>query len=378
MASDRTRRGSEAHERAMKHITMLTEASTELRSEPKIARRLDGLIRGIPLHWDIHDQIQFSKQTLEQVGDLMGEIGVCELWKRNGRVIYDLHEELSDALARSRMGTVPGRLFDQLPHINPMVVLPDPWPAGPGRGTEKGGWVRAFMIFGWVGKALCNTNDPQREGLGVLYLYDVVDEDTGEIIAGGARDFMPLPTGMDKFSVQDAIKHVEQWQGSVVDEAELRRAMKSFRPLLERTFSVITYLCTDNNDVDMDAPPPWMNQRRRKKTGKNRKAQDREPFWVRVGWYVGPKLHESRKRAESARRDGPSIPSGVEYSAQHRAGHFKIVWFGKGKTQFTSMWIRPYWTKLEDLPEGMDPPTQIVPVDPQRKDPLRRRDTIGH
>jgi hypothetical protein len=51
MAQDRTRRGNEAHERAMKHVAMLTEASMELRAEPKIARRLDGLIRGIPLHW---------------------------------------------------------------------------------------------------------------------------------------------------------------------------------------------------------------------------------------------------------------------------------------------------------------------------------------
>jgi hypothetical protein len=363
----------------MKHVAMLTEASMELRAEPKIARRLDGLIRGIPLHWDVHDQTQFSKQTLEQVGDLMGEIGVCELWKRNGRVVYDLHEELSDALARSKMSTVPGRIFDQLPHINPMVVLPDPWPAGPGRGTREGGWVRAFMIFGWVGRALCNTNDPQREGLGVLYLYDVVDEDTGEITAGGARDFMPLPTSMDKFSAQEAIKHVEQWQGAVVDDAELRKAMKSFRPLLEKTFSVITYLCTDNRDVE--EPPEWLTAQRKRKTGKGRQRKEREPFWVRVGWYIGPKLHEARQRANHAPKSDVSIPSGVEYGPQHRAGHFKTVWIGPGKTnertQSTTTWVEPYWTKLEDLPEDMDPPTQIVPVDPQRGDPFRRRNTIG-
>jgi hypothetical protein len=41
------------------------------------------------------------------------------------------------------------------------------------------------------------------------------------------------------------------------------------------------------------------------------------------------------------------------------------------------VWVEPYWTKLEDLPEDVDPPTQIVPVGAQRKDPLRRRGTIG-
>jgi hypothetical protein len=92
-------------------------------------------------------------------------------------------------------------------------------------------------------------------------------------------------------------------------------------------------------------------------------------------------LHTARQRAAAVNRDGLSIPSGVEYGPQHRAGHFKTVWIGPGKsgqrTQSTTTWVEPYWTKLEDLPEGVDAPTQIVPVDPQRKDPFRRRDTIG-
>jgi hypothetical protein len=184
---------------------------------------------------------------------------------------------------------------------------------------------------------------------------------------------------MEKFSAQDAIKHVEQWQGAVVDSAELRRAMKSFRPLLEMTFSVITYLCTDNRDVE--EPPEWLTAQRKRKTGKGRQRKEREPFWVRVGWYIGPKLHEARQRASHAPKSDVSIPSGVEYGPQHRAGHFKTVWIGPGKsgqrTQSTTTWIEPYWTKLEDLPEDMDPPTQIVQVDPQRGDPFRRRNTIG-
>jgi hypothetical protein len=378
MAQDRTRRAAEAHKAAMAHVDKLTEASQELRSVPKISRRIDAMMRGIAPGWDQQDRVQFDQATLERVGDLMGEIAVSELWKRNGRVVYDLHEELADALYRSKMSKVPGQLFDRLPHINPMVVIPDPWPAGKGRGGLAEGYVRCFFIVGFSGMGLCSSNDPDRDGLALLFCYDVVDEDTGEIVAGGHRDLIPLPMDRKTFTADEAIRFAEEWQGGSADGKDRTEAVKTFRPILQKAFSVLTYLCTDNRDVK--EPPEWV-QTRKKKTGKGRKPKDRDPFWVRVGWYVGPQLHTARQRAAAVNRDGLSIPSGVEYGPQHRAGHFKTVWIGPGKsgqrTQSTTTWVEPYWTKLDDLPEGVDAPTQIVPVDPQRKDPFRRRDTIG-
>lgn len=379
MAQDRTRRAADAHKAAMAHVDRLTEASQELRSIPKIARRIDAMTRGIAPGWDIQDRRQFDQATLERTGDLMGEIAVSELWKRNGRVAYDLHEELADALYRSKMSKVPGELFNKLPHINPMVVLPDPWPAGMGRGGMAEGYVRCFFIVGFSGKGLCSSNDPDRDGLALLFCYDVVDEDTGEIAAGAYRDLIPLPMDKKVFTVEEAIRFAEEWQGGSADGKDRSDVVKTFRPILQKAFAVLTYLCTDNRDVT--EPPEWTTAQRRKKTGKNRRPKERDPFWVRVGWYVGPQLHTARQRAAAVNRDGISIPSGVEYGPQHRAGHFKTVWIGPGKsgqrTLSTTKWVEPYWTKLEDLPEDVDPPTQIVPVDPQRKDPLRRRKTVG-
>jgi hypothetical protein len=378
MAQDRTRRAAEAHKAAMAHVDKLTEASMELRSVPKISRRIDAMMRGIAPGWDMSDRQQFDAATLERTGDLMGEIAACELWKRNGRVVYDLHHELADALYRSKMTKVPGDLFNKLPHINPMVVLPDPWPAGKGRGGLAEGYVRCFFIVGFTGKGLCNSNDPDRDGMALLFCYDVVDEDTGEIVAGGFRDLMPLPMDKKSFTAEEAIRFAEEWQGGSADGKDRSDAVKTFRPILQKAFAVLTYLCTDNRDIEQ--PPEWTMAQRKKKTGKNRRPS-RDPFWVRVGWYVGPQLHTARQRAASTNRSGISIPSGVEYGPQHRAGHFKTVWIGPGKsgqrTQSTTTWVEPYWTKLEDLPEGQDAPTQIVPVDAQRGDPLRRRKTVG-
>lgn len=362
--TDRIRSGVRVNKQVEAHIALLTEASNEIKAAgPKFRQRVEGMTRGIPYQWDRQDRIQFNLETLVNVGTLIGEIAVCDMWKRNGRIAYDVNEELAAALYKSKMEAVPGRLFEQLPHINPMVVLPDPWPI---EGLDA--WVRGFFIFGWVGTALCDTNDPQREGLGILFIYDEVDDDTGEIIPGGHRDMFHLPTHLDKFSVKDVIAFTEKQLGS---KPTAHDAMKTFAPLLSAAFSVLTYLCCDNRDVEV----PHTNTHR-KKTGKGRK--ERDPFWVRVGWYVGPALHEARKRAQSADRSAVSIPSGVEYGPQHRAGHFKTVWTGPGKsghrTMSTTKWVEPYWTKREMLEEGQDPVTQIIPVNPQRHDPLRRRD----
>jgi hypothetical protein len=376
MAQNRTQRASVAHTAAMAHVARLTETTKALREAPPLSRKIDAAMRGILPGWSPQERQQLSQAEMVRLGDLIGDCAVSELWKQNGRVIYDLHEELADALYRSKMTAVPGALFERIPHINPMIVLPDPWPAGKGRGGFSEGYVRAIYITGYSGASVCNSNDPDRDGIALMFCYDVLDEETGEMIPGYNRDLIPLPTGRDKFTARDVIEFAEKWQGGNMTDPGFESAVKTFRPIIQKAFAVLTYLCTDNRDLpDEPVAPPQT----RRKTGNGRKEPD--PFWVRVGWYVGPQLHSSRLRARGAEKPGVSIPTGVEYGPQHRAGHFKTVWIGPGKsgqrTQSTTTWVEPYWTGLEDLPEGQDPPTQVVPVDPQRGDPFRRRDTVG-
>jgi hypothetical protein len=375
MAQNRTARGATAHKEAMAHLAKLTQTTEMLRTAPALSRHIDGLMEGRLPGWDPWARAKFSFQELIRLGDTLGDCAVAELWKKQGRVIYDLHEELAAALYRSKMDKVPGDLFDHLKHTNPLVVLPDPWPAGKGRGGPAEGYVRCFFIVGWSGKGICNSNDPDRDGLALMFCYDVVDPETGEMVPGEARDLIPLPMDRDSFSAADVVRFAEEWQGGSGVEREVTDAVKTFRPIIQKAFAVLTYLCVDNRDIEDE--PAW-KQQTRKKTGKGR---ERAPFWVRVGWFVGQELHTARKRAVDASRSGISIPSGVEYGPQHRAGHFKTVRIGPGKpnerTRKTTVWVEPYWTKLEELPEGQDPATQVVPVDSQRGDPFRRRNTIG-
>lgn len=380
MTENTTRRASTAYKAAMAHVSLLTEITTDLRKTPQFSRKIDSIMGGILPPWTPEERRTFTPDQIMFLGSLLGELAVSELWKRNGRVIYDLHPELADALYRSRMSAVPGHLFERLPHINPMVIIPDPWPAGKGPGKEPEGYVRAFFIVGISGAGVCDTNSPDRDGIALMFCYDVPDEETGQMRPGKQRDLIPLPTHLEKFSAEDVVRYAEEWQGGDPNSPEIRGAIRTFRPLIQRAFAVLTYLCTDNRDLMEE--PAWRNeQARRRKTGKGRQLQEPEPFWTRVGWYVGPQLHTARQRAMDPHQKGIPIPSGVEYGPQHRAGHFKTVWIGPGKAgqrgQSTTVWVQPYWTKLEDLPEGTDAPTQVVPVVPQRKDPLRRRGTLG-
>jgi hypothetical protein len=368
VTTQKLRSGMRVHQQAEEHVKMLTEAGEELRKEPKVARYIDGFSRGIMFEWERVDKVKFDRNTLIRVGHLIGEIAVCDMWKRNGRIAYDLNEELAAALYRGKIKAVPGVIFDRLPHINPMVVLPDPWPVtDPDTGDE--GWVRSWFVYGWTGKALCDTNDPDREGLGVLYCYDVVDEETGELVPGPNRMMIPLPTFREKFTVAEAVRFAEEWQNVPKELRGGDSVHKQLEPLLRPTLSVMSYLCCDNRDMEEPTVPNTRKARKRASQGGPR----RDPFWVRVGWYIGPALHEARRTAGRV-KDGVSSPSGIEYGPQHRAGHLKDVRFGPGRKQVRSqVWIQPYWTKRDQLAEGQDPVTQVVPVNPQRHDPLRRR-----
>jgi hypothetical protein len=143
---------------------------------------------------------------------------------------------------------------------------------------------------------------------------------------------MPLPTSRKAFTAEEAVSFVEEWQGGYASEADRKDALKTYRPLLQKAFSVLTYLCTDNRDVE--EAPEWTRKPGRKKTGKGRKARDRDPFWVRVGWYIGPALHEARVRAANNKRRPAS-------STVHSTGPGTSRPFGSGRASPVSARSRP-------------------------------------
>jgi hypothetical protein len=295
------------------------------------------------------------------------------MWAREGRVTYDLNPYLTEELYRSTYDRLPGNLFSHFPHINPLVVLPDPWPVSLGRHE---GLVRGFFTYGFNHSRHPNffqqtlTTREDLEGIGILLVIDLIDLDTGEV-RDQTHMTLSVPVGLKEFTLNQAVDFAAdrvEVNYANSDEAEVLSLLET---ALKPALSILVYMCCDNRDAV--EPPVVKNTvgRRGKHTPRNR-----DPFWVEVGWRMGPRLHAARRLAGRV-TGGPETPSGIQRAAHQRVGHFHKFRVGPGRpnerTQLITNWLAPIWVGLDDLPEGVDPITTVVSVDPQRHDPLRRR-----
>lgn len=367
-ASSRHSRGVKANEVTEIFADGLQEQESNLRSwQPWIVPMLNQLGSGQPV---VPVKAPGVRNTdYMHYVDMAAQAGVYRMWARNGRVTFDLNRDLAQELYRSEYDKLPGSIFSHLPYINPLVVLPEPWPV---QLAESEGLVRGFFVYGFAETPECQTFTDREEidGLGILAVIDLVNYDTGEV-RGQTYMRLRLPTGLPEFTLEQAItfagQRVEAMYAGAKTEDQVWRLIED---IVQPALSILVYACCDNRDV---AEPPVV-----KPTGKRRAPapRERDPFWVEVGWRVGPKLHAAR-RAAGRTAPGPGTPSGVQRAAHQRAGHFHKFRIGPGRpnerTQTITRWVAPHWVNLGELPEDMDPITTVVSVEPQRHDPLRRR-----
>ncbi|MFI0265574.1 hypothetical protein [Streptomyces luteogriseus] len=371
--SSRHSRGVRANEVTEIFVETLQQRENDIRANRKwLIPVLNEMSTGKQVNLDFSVPASISHIDLAHMVDMASHIGAYRLWAKNGRVTYDLNENLAAELYRSTYDKLPGNIFSHLPHINPLVVLPDPWPV-----TLNGreGLVRGFFVHGFNDSPdrQCFTNDEDIDGLGLVMVIDLVNLDTGEV---QGQTFMRLriPTSLEEFTFEEAVR----FSGDRVEAMYMSKDPKvrdqvwdMVEQLLRPALGVLIYLCCDNRDA-VEAPviKPTVVRRGKKP------PRDRDPFWVEVGWRMGPRLHAARRLAGRTPA-GPAAPSGVQRAAHQRAGHFHKYRVGPGlpsqRTQTITRWVAPHWVGLSELPEDMDPITTVVTVDPQRHDPLRRR-----
>lgn len=358
--SMRIRRAEETNSAVERILSKTNDTWAQLGQIPEAQDAAVAMRRGVSPTWSEKMRHSHSLHDLVTLGDAAAQYAVVDLWRKQGRIAYDIHPEVASALYRSDLkGKLPGGLFSRLPHINPLIPLPRPWPFKGGGGHE--GVIRAYFLTGRTGSAFCPTTDGRSEGLNLMPWIDFWNEETGEYDSTVTPSFA-LPAIDGPFSLDDVISSTNAWHGTADDGSE-RKLVKQIIP---GALSLLTYLCTDNRDLEEPPPAPTV--------GKRQKAPPRDPFYVRAGWHIGPKLHADRMRAQGRTKDGISTPSGVEYGPQHRAGHFKTIRRGPKLSESSFEWIDPYWTKLDQLNEGEEPATAVVPVDVQQKDPAGQRD----
>ncbi|MGW4890732.1 hypothetical protein ACWEQL_00455 [Kitasatospora sp. NPDC004240] len=346
-------------------VAQLDQRENQLRSNHHwVLPKLDQMSAGRPITLQYTPPRDLTPLQQADVIDVASHIGIYRLWARRGRVTYDLNQHLAAELYRSTSEELPGNLFDQLPHINPLVVLPEPWPV---RYGSVEGLVRGFYVFGFNQEPEQVTyTDEDTEGLGLLFVIDLLDPETWEV-SDQTYVRMNIPTGRDRFTVSEAVSFAASRAEAVWARQQSPRAvMALFEDMLRPALSILIYLCCDNREL---AEPPVIapTRKQRRRVGRNR-----DPFFVEVGWRIGPQLHAAR-RAAGRVQDGNGIPSGIEQAPHQRCGHFRRFRIGKGRSGQTTRWVMPYWVRLDQLAEGTDPITTVVPVEEQRHDPLRRR-----
>jgi len=343
----------------------VNQLGREMTVIPHAAENAARLRNGKPALWP-SSMVEFlGAEKYEAVVDTVARFALVDLWRKQGRVAYDIHPEMASSLYRSDLkGKIPGSLFKRLRHINPLIPLPHPWPFRDSDGVE--GLIRGYFITGSRNGAFCPTTDKQSENLLLVPWIEFSETEPGVRDVGTPLIALPDTNGMVTFA--DIMANTHKWNGTkqTKDDTFL------FKQLIPGALTMLSYFCCKNADIQ--EPPPVASTK-----GKRKSGPLRDPYYVRVGWYVGPKLHDARVRANGRVRDGGvSSPSGVEYGPQHRVGHSKTVWVGPGRMKDESIWVDPYWTKLdlkqEMLDNGQDPVTQVVPVDHQRGDSSSRRD----
>lgn len=364
-------RGVKANEVTEIFVESLQERENDLRSRHTwLLPTLNQMSTGSPITFDMQPPAGMAPQDQAMLVDIAAHVGVYRLWARQGRVTYDVNENLAAELYRSEYEKLPGNIFAHLPHINPLVVLPDPWPVSL-HGSE--GLVRGFFIHGYNYRPEQQTfTNEEVQGLGLLLVIDLINVDTGEV-RGQTHMRLHVPTLLREFTFKQAVtfaaEHLESnFVPATKNQSE--EVVSLVESVLKPSLAILIYLCCDNRDAV--EPAPFQNTKVRRASVRS----DRDPFWVEVGWRMGPKLHAARRDAGRI-LDGTSMPTGVKRAAHQRAGHFHKFLVGPGRpnqrTQTITRWVEPTWVGVGELPEGADPITTVVTVDPQKHDPLRRR-----
>ncbi|WP_159064196.1 hypothetical protein [Streptomyces canus] len=360
--SARMRRAQETNNAVERILASTNRLWADLSPIPGAQENVRRMRRGEPSGWSHAVRAQVPRDDLVSLTDHIARYAVVDLWRHQGRIAYDINPEMAAALYRADLkGKLPGGLFQRLPHISPMVPLPRPWPFRSTNGRE--GLIRAYFLTGHIGQSFCPTTDKRSEGLVVMPWIEWSDPGPDEY-NDAVTPLFRLPSTEEPFTLDDVIDQTNAWHGTTTNGTE----KKMVRQILSGLMSVMTYLCCDNRDVQEPPPAPAVK-------GKKRQAPTRDPFYVRVGWHIGPQLHANRVRAQQqSARDGVSVPTGAEYGPQHRVGHYKVVHHGPRKSLESLRWVDPYWTKRELLKEGQEPGTGVIPVNPQQKDPAGHRD----
>jgi len=259
-------------------------------------------------------------------------------WEHVGRQVLSIHPSLVDAIRFSGSSKIVPEVFRTLPYMNPMVAFSEP----PELFSHTAGETLKLLGFICYGKTaiperVVNTHDPDAIWMCADLVLEVVTK-TGQ--KNVECDYISFPMHGAPFTLKEAVEGVLSrfsWTHGGQDNTVKHKFM---RDAVKITIGSMMYLCSTT--LEAEKVP-------RKTVLKSMNPIPRKPFsFYRVGWEIGAAL--SRGRVNIEIEDPSEQPKpGYEQDPQHRKAHFKTVWTGPGSMTPKTVFIGPYWTKIERL-----------------------------
>jgi hypothetical protein len=294
---------------------------------------------------------------------------IFRLWSRS-KVVYAMDDLLLGYLSEASSSPIPTQILEQLPHPDPFVLLPKPDlndPLTAYYSTRINLPVGAF-VFGRYNQAqqLTSTADAKREDLGLMFV-GFRDTDHGPDLIT-LRCTIPLQG--PSFRVEDAVnatiakfrfnEHLAE-----DDPAKLEAWLRTY---VGQAFNSLLYVCTEQPDIEVYEPRAGRRGKPTKRQDRRRPRSDDIDTIVKLGFRMGPALHQARTRWERSQPAQPGSATGGRRVRPHqKKGHYRTYWTGPGRELPILKWISPFWVNETLLGEATGPKDVVVR-------PVRRRE----
>jgi hypothetical protein len=315
---------------------------------------VDRLLGGAPIRTPLGAQ----DSAAHDIQSAIPTLAVARMWSR-GRTVYAMHPQMVAELTDCGDSKLPSSVFDHLPHINPFVAFPEPVQTVTSEGEDS--TVLGFVVYGRPrgSYGLCDSNDANRGDIGLMFLVSVPTAHQGKSVVDTDVIRVTLPLEAGTFSVDDAAAAVMRTFTITSREPSTReRVHEWITELIRLAVNTLLYVCTDDPDMHRVVVPPT------KRAGKKNRGKPKpvtRSQMVKVGWRLGPILHQARRAATA----NPSFTAGGRRRPRthQRCAHYQLYRVGKGRRDSVLKFIKPVWVNLA-LADAEDTQLTVMPVHP--------------
>ena len=269
---------------------------------------------------------QMTEENQDYVRRSVSDVQLALNWERH-RVAYSVDPGLHQALRDTDPGgtLIPPQVLRQLPHDDPIFLLPHGVPVVVGNGEP--GVMRAFFLRGLgTGQFSISTADERATHYQLCALTSLGPPDA----APHDWDLSGVSVPLDQPFTVDSVAHLSasRWDSRGSDRGSLDQIQAWTRTILEVCLPVVMYCCSVNADTQLDTGRTITVRPR--KNGKRQAEKDVAPTRTyNLGYRVGPILTKAaERRTEIVHAGSLDVGTAKRRRPHIRRAHWHTYWYG--------------------------------------------------